>query len=354
MAIRGAVVLLMLAGFGCATSRKPVTQSVFYPMLPQTPRIQFLVGINDETDVGAKRATFREFVTGKQKAVASLQRPWDVAHEKGKIYVLDKSFGGVLIIDLERRKLDLLRGSKRVQMINPSGLWISPDGTKYVADKDLGQILTFDENNEFVRGYGADLDVQPLDVAVDGDRLYLCDLNKEEVLVLDRSSGALLSRIGRRGRGEGEFRWPTHLALGADGTLYVTDLLNSRVQAFDRAGNFVRSIGQPGDFPGAMPRPKGLDVDRDGHLYVVDVAFELVQIFEAKTGQVLMPFGKIGPGPGGSHLPAGIHIDYDNVEFFTQYADEDFRPEYLIYVCNQSGPAKLNVYAFGEWVTPGP
>ncbi len=137
----------------------------------------------------------------------------------------------------------------------------------------------------------------------------------------------------------------------------MTDLLNFRVQIFDSNDVFLRSVGELGDFPGAMPRPKGIAVDREGHLYVVDSSFEMVQIFDASTGEVLMPFGKFAPSPGGgsqglapgaSWLPTGIHIDYDNLEYFRQYVDASFRPEYLVYVTNQAGGSRLNVYAFGE------
>ena len=102
-----------------------------------------------------------------------------------------------------------------------------------------------------------------------------------------------------------------------------------------------------------MPRPKGVAVDREEHLYVVDFAFELVQIFDASTGEVLMPFGKLGASTGANRSPAGIHIDYDNLEYFSQYVDANFRLKYLIYVCDQTGPWKLNVYAFGDWIAPG-
>ncbi|MBU3981900.1 MAG: hypothetical protein KJ985_00075, partial [Proteobacteria bacterium] len=33
----------------------------------------------------------------------------------------------------------------------------------------------------------------------------------------------------------------------------------------------------------------------------------------------------------------------------TQIADKYFKLKYLIYVCNLSGPNKINVYGFGDW-----
>jgi hypothetical protein len=183
-----------------------------------------------------------------------------------------------------------------------------------------------------------------------GDRVFAADVGTESIAVFDRSSGEVVNTIGRQGEGQGTFRFPTHLTIDDDGNLFVTDFLNFSVQRFDVDGNYVNTIGEPGSFPGAMPRPKGIDVDRDGHLYAVDSAFEIVQIFDVETGEPLMPFGKFGSIFGGTWLPAGLHIDYDNLAYFSEYFDPDFQPEYLIYVTNQAGPFKINVYAFGEYV----
>ena len=175
-------------------------------------------------------------------------------------------------------------------------------------------------------------------------------MGTESIQIFDRTSGEIVDTIGTQGESEGAFRFPTHLAIDDDGNLFVTDFLNFRVQKFDADGKFVSTIGEPGDFPGAMPRPKGIDVDRNGYLYAVDSAFEIVQVFDIDSGSALLPFGKFGSISGGTWLPAGVHIDYDNLAYFSKYLDPNFRAEYLIYVTNQSGPFKINVYAYGEYV----
>ena len=229
------------------------------------------------------------------------------------------------------------------------GIFVDAAGYKYIADRDRGEILVFDQIDRFYRTYKTDSDFKPTDVVVFGDRVYASDVGTESVVIFDRTSGDVVDSIGKTGASEGTFRFPTHLTIDDHGNLFVTDFLNFRVQKFDVDGNFVRIIGEPGDFPGAMPRPKGIDVDRDGHLYAVDSAFEIVQIFDIETGNALMPFGKFGSINGGTWLPAGVHIDYDNLAYFSQYIDPRFHAEYLIYVTNQSGPFKINIYAFGEY-----
>jgi DNA-binding beta-propeller fold protein YncE len=142
---------------------------------------------------------------------------------------------------------------------------------------------------------------------------------------------------------------PTSLALGPDGSVYVSDTTNFRVQQFTADGEFIRSFGSAGTGYGQFARPKGLDVDREGRIYVVDAAFQNVQIFDDEA-RVLMYFGGGGDGPGDMNLPTVVSIDYDNVDYFRKYAAPGFEIEYLVLVANQYGSNKVAVYGFGSEV----
>ena len=347
-AITVAILLFVVA----CSSQAPVisnTGTVFYPSLPDTPKIQFLTTISTEEDIGVERNKFKEFVTGKPESIMVIARPWDLDHMSGRLYVSDKTYRRILVINLEERKIEVIDDRGSGPMSNLGGIFVDAAGYKYIADRDRGEILAFDQMDRFYRTYKADSDFRPTDVVVFSDRIYASDVGTESIVIFDRTSGEVVGSIGKTGEADGTFRFPTHLTIDDHGNLFVTDFLNFRVQKFNVGGEFVRTIGEPGDFPGAMPRPKGIDVDRDGHLYAVDSAFEIVQIFDIETGKPLMPFGKFGSINGGTWLPAGVHIDYDNLAYFSQYVDPRFRAEYLIYVTNQSGPFKINVYAFGEY-----
>jgi len=347
--LAGAILLSLVVA---CSSAPPKVESgiVFYPSPPDSPRIQFLTRITSEEDIGAERDRFREFVTGKREPIMVVARPWDIDHTPGKLYVSDKTIRRILVVDLEEKRFKLVDSRSSGALENPGGIFIDSAGYKYIADRNRGEVLVFDQTDHFFRSYKSDPDFNPTDVVVYGDRIYASDVGTESIKIFDRVSGDVIQTIGEQGETEGTFRFPTHLTIDDDGNLFVTDFLNFRVQKFDADGNFIRTIGEPGDFPGAMPRPKGIDVDREGHLYAVDSAFEMVQIFDIETGNPLMPFGKFGSINGGTWLPAGVHIDYDNLEYFTTYLDPNFRAEYLIYVTNQAGPFKINVYAYGEYV----
>jgi len=49
------------------------------------------------------------------------------------------------------------------------------------------------------------------------------------------------------------------------------------------------------------------------------------------------------------NLPATIVVDYDNVEFFQEYAAQGASIEFLVLVSNQHGPHKISVYGFGTF-----
>jgi sugar lactone lactonase YvrE len=341
---------------GCAAMDEGVKDgAVFYPPLPQTPRLQFLVGIGNEDDLGGGQNALDRFLFGKIPSSRELGRSYDIGASPGKIYVLDRLYKKIVVLDLESKKFDDLKDEGAGRLMDPSGIWVTPDDTKYVADMGRRQILVFDKQNRFLQAYGGEaLFEKPVDVAVFQNRVYVCDMDKHRVLVLDRSSGNLLGTVGRPGGEEGKFHKPTHVFVDTEGNLFVNDAFNYRVQKFDPKGYFLRRFGQQGDAPGSFARPKGLAADGEGNLYVADAAFENVQVFDAATGRLLLFFGGSGSSPGSMYLPAGVHIDDRNLEYFDRYADPDFRLEYLLYVANTFGDDKLNVYGFGRWEGPTP
>jgi len=328
---------------------------IFYPPLPQRPRIQYLTGITSERDIGsAGKDSFRTYLLGDEGKIKSLKRPFSIAHEKGRIWVADGTLDRVIILDLAKGRFTELSDPAGIGTPRePTGVWITPDGYKFIADAARGQVLAYNERDEFVRAYGKDGEFRPIDVAVDGKRLYVADIRDNEIEVLDRDTGAVLKTFGAHDKFEaGGLYKPAHLDLASDGTLFVTDTLHFRIAEFDKQGNFVSGIGKIGDRPGEFSRPKGIGVGRAKRLYTTDAGNEVIQLFDGQTGQLLLFFAQKGEPRSASYLPADVHVDYDNIAYFQKYADPKFKIKYLIYVANQAGRKLLKVYAFGTWTGP--
>jgi DNA-binding beta-propeller fold protein YncE len=98
----------------------------------------------------------------------------------------------------------------------------------------------------------------------------------------------------------GRFISPRNVAVGPDGSVYVADGGNSRIQKFDAEGGFVTAWGhickmyegqtgcEASDGAGGLHDPWGIAVDTDGHVYVADTWNHRIQKFDSDGGFVTM------------------------------------------------------------------
>lgn len=326
-------------------------EAVFYPPLPQTPRLQFLKSYGSPQDFGEGESWFTRLVFGKQRSGEELGKPYGIAVFGPKIYLCDTGNGDVRVIDLVRKETRWLGKSIRVALQKPINIAVDErTGEKFVADSALQSVVVFDIKDQYLRSYRDPEGWKPTDVAFSSAALFVLDIENHQVKVVDRASGTILKKIGQAGSREGEMFKPTNLARDEDGNLYVSDTINFRIQKFDAEGRYLISIGQLGRQPGNFARPKGIALDRFGRIYAVDAGFDNVQIFD-KDGYTLMFFGGTGNEPGQMYLPAKVALDYDagNVAMFQKLADPRMKLAYLIWVTNQYGPNRVSVYGYGTW-----
>lgn len=320
---------------------------VFYPPLPNAPRIQYLTTITSERDLATKKDGFADFIVGEEREAQRLTQPYGIALYKGKLYVADTGAGGLAIFDLAQQRFSFVTGTGAGRIKRPINIRIDADGTKYVTDTGRDQVLVFDRDDRFVKAFGVEGQFRPVDLAIGGNRLYVTDILNHQVQVLEKGTGKLLFKFGKAGSGEGELFHPTSIAFGPEGDLYVVETSNFRVQRFTAEGQPVRTYGSVGTAPGSFARPKGIALDKAGRLLVGDAAFQNVQIFDG-SGKLLLYFGQTDGRADGLNLPAGVAIDYDNIALFRHFADPKFNIDYLILVASQFGPNKVDIFGFGK------
>ncbi len=350
--------LWVLSGVGgCTSAPQEVTvetNAIFYPPPPSEPRLQFLTSFSDAERWMIKKSSFADFVVGdKQQTEAphKMHGPYGLAVYNQKLYVCDIPLHCVHIYDLANKTYSRL--GQEDSFFGPVNITIDKDGTKYICDThpQKSQILVFDANDRFVRAMGDPVRCVPIDVAIDGDQLYVCNIKQCKIEVWSKSSGELLRSFSSKGREPDQLRYPTNLAIGPDGNIYVVDSELSTVKVFNPEGNLLKLIGEPGDRPGYFARPKGIAIDPDGVIYIADAQWEIVQLFNPE-GQTLLFFGGATDGPDRMGLPAGITIDRSSIDLYREYMAPGFEPEYLIFLANQFGDNKIGVYAFGKMKNP--
>jgi DNA-binding beta-propeller fold protein YncE len=247
-----------------------------------------------------------------------LVRPTGVAAAGARIAVADPGAGLVHVYDLSRHRSLALETCGDTVLGDPVAVAFLGDRL-YVSDSTAARIHVFNVDGGCEGGWALDQGSRPAGLAADTarSRLYVADVGTHQVLGFD-PQGQSVVRFGHRGAGDGEFNYPTWLAVDADGNLYVTDALNFRVQIFDPDGTPLGVFGGQGDASGDLARPKGIGVDRDGHIYLVDALFDAVQMFD-RAGRYLMVFGSRGHEPGNFWLPAGLAIDADRIYVADSY-----------------------------------
>ena len=95
------------------------------------------------------------------------------------------------------------------------------------------------------------------------------------------------------------------LAIDQQGSLFVVDNGNNRIQKFDNTGNFIILWGNFGAANSSFHNPTGIACDAKGDVCVVDTNNHRVQKFDGKLGGYIMKFGSRGNGGRAVQLAMG-------------------------------------------------
>ena len=104
----------------------------------------------------------------------------------------------------------------------------------------------------------------------------------------------------------GHFSHPQFIAVGEDGSVYVSDLGNKRVQKFSSSGQYITHWGKSGTQPGEFHYPSGIAVSKDS-VFVADRDLNRIQKFST-DGQFISQWGEKGTYEGQFFFPNGIAV----------------------------------------------
>ena len=173
-------------------------------------------------------------------------------------------------------------GSGEGQFQMPKGIAMAPDGSIYVADTFNHRVQHFSADGTFIQQWGSKSPECPY-------------------------PGSPPSNVP-----SGTFCEPWGIAVGADGSVYVADTWNNRIQKFTADGQFITMWGHgitqdPNDLLGFYG-PRGIVVDSLGNVLVTDTGNSRVVVFSS-NGQPISQFGSTGVAPGQFAEPVGMALD---------------------------------------------
>ena len=110
------------------------------------------------------------------------------------------------------------------------------------------------------------------------------------------------------------FNEPWDVAVGPDGAVYVADTWNHRIQKFTASGQFVTMWGYFGqaETGDAFWGPRSVVVSNDNRVFVSDTGNKRIAIFDS-DGAFLGQVGSAGMLPGQFDEPVGIALDSENL-----------------------------------------
>lgn len=169
-------------------------------------------------------------------------------------------------------------GAEAGQFQRPRGIAIAADGTLYVADTDNHRIQHLDQEGNPLHVWGSFAD-----------------------LAQGPAPG-------------GTFFEPWGLAVGPEGSVYIADTWNHRIQKFSPEGEFITMWGYFGqaERPDAFWGPRDVVVDPEGRVIISDTGNKRIVVF-GPDGEFISEFGEEGFAPGQFYEPVGLALDKDGV-----------------------------------------
>lgn len=209
-----------------------------------------------------------------------LKRPMNLSIRNGRVYVADYFTDSIEVFALDGSHHQSLRAADGLN--SPGGVDAFADGSVLVADTYNHRIVHLATDGRVLRQWGV---------------------------------------TGRPGRGRGEFRYPTDVAVLPDGGFVVAGGYTHRFKRFDADGRLQASqgglfaLGVPGPWPGWFSVASSIALAPDGgSVFVVDMFNQRVQRF-SMDGELQDVFDRAPIEPGRSLV--GIDVAADGAVWTT-------------------------------------
>ena len=165
---------------------------------------------------------------------ALFNQPTDVAFgPSGEIFVTD-GYGNSRVVKFDRDGKFLKawgsKGNAPGEFNLPHTIIIDKNNLVYVGDRENQRIQIFDLDGNFIKEWKHVGAPWGLDIAKDGT-LFMADGYTNRILHLD-TEGKILGEFGEPGKKPGQFLFAHSVTVSPDGALFISEILNWRVQKY--------------------------------------------------------------------------------------------------------------------------
>ena len=175
------------------------------------------------------------------------------------------------------------RGKGIDQLYNPQGATVdNTNGMIYVADCVYNCVKVFDNTGKYLSRIGdntgdGEMDY-PHSLAIYENRILISQgdyWNSTSCILNYQLDGKFISRIGRQGTADLEFRYPFGLTINqTNGDIYVCDRDNKRIQIISKDFKFISKFRED-----SLSEPRDIKLSKD-YIYVLDVSNPCVYLFD--------------------------------------------------------------------------
>jgi DNA-binding beta-propeller fold protein YncE len=236
------------------------------------------------------------------------------ADNTGRVYVVDSEKKSIQIIDTDRSvAIDLplsvapptsVRWQREIKQPARKVAWDRGRNLVYAIDSEKKAVNVL-KDGKLSRTLVLP-DRNPVAIAIDQNGTpWVFDKEESQLLKLDQD-GKILLTVGSSGSREGYFSRPKDICLSRDGSVYVADTNNDRIQVFNSDGVFLNAFTKgPGGQP--LESPIAIDLDSKGNLYVL-LGSSNKAVVLSPNGDVLREFGGKPPGEGTFDTPVSLAV----------------------------------------------
>ncbi|HET6351074.1 MAG TPA: hypothetical protein VFG89_02940 [Coriobacteriia bacterium] len=293
-----------------------IALAVAYYLITRPPQLQ---------GQGAKDRQFLFSIYGFEGDL--LRRPSGVTFDAdGNIYIADTGKKRIVVFDGQGNFLRVFgeAGKSKNQLWGPIDLAITPDGRAFVVDRENSKLVEYDRSGRALRDITTE--EPPTSITMANDLLFVT--TDSGVLIADLK-GNLQTGYIKRGKEKGQFDRPAGVAVAKDGTMYVADTLNYRVQAINSKGKVLWVYGKPVPADKAVQfdskdrkfgLPASIALDENNQLYIVDGLNHELTVMDTK-GEFVEKIGDTGHADGTFYYPDGIDYHDGRLAIADKYND---------------------------------